>query len=66
MSTTMKSGFYPGFKGPISQASAAVNNDYVLIQMLASVATGEATPEAAAAEAERRAKRYFRRAGDKG
>jgi multiple sugar transport system substrate-binding protein len=29
--------------------------------MFASVATGEATPEAAAAEAERRAKRYFRR-----
>ena len=62
----MKSPFYPGYKGPISQASAAVGADYVLIQMLASVATGEATPEAAAAEAERRAKRYFRRAGDKG
>jgi multiple sugar transport system substrate-binding protein len=35
----------------------------VLVQMCASVATGEATPEAAAAEAERRAKRYYRRAG---
>jgi multiple sugar transport system substrate-binding protein len=29
--------------------------------MCASVATDAATPEAAAAEAERRAKRYFRR-----
>jgi multiple sugar transport system substrate-binding protein len=33
----------------------------VLIQMFASVATGAATPEAAAAEAEQRCKRYFRR-----
>jgi len=31
------------------------------VQMFASVASGAATPEQAAAEAERRAKRYFRR-----
>ncbi len=54
--------YYTGYKGPISPASGAVNADYVLVQMCASVATGDATPEAAAAEAERRAKRYFRRA----
>jgi multiple sugar transport system substrate-binding protein len=59
----MQSNFYDGYKGPISQASGAVRADYVLVQMCASVATGEATPEAAAAEAERRAKRYYRRAG---
>ena len=35
--------------------------DYVLVQMCAAVATGASTPEAAAAEAEQRAKRYFRR-----
>lgn len=58
----MNSKFYTGYKGPISQASGAVNADYVLVQMCASVATGVATPEAAAAEAERRAKRYYRRA----
>jgi multiple sugar transport system substrate-binding protein len=58
---TMKSTYYNGYKGPISTATGAVNADYVLVQMCASVATGEATPEAAAAEAERRAKRYFRR-----
>lgn len=57
----MKSKFYTGYKGPISQASGAVNADYVLVQMCASAATGDATPEAAAAEAERRAKRYYRR-----
>ncbi|MDQ8732385.1 extracellular solute-binding protein [Bradyrhizobium sp. LHD-71] len=58
---SMKSKFYTGYKGPISQASGAVNADYVLVQMCASVATGEATPEAAAKEAERRARRYYRR-----
>ena len=58
---TMKSTYYAGYKGPISTATGAVNADYVLVQMCASVATGAATPEAAAAEAERRAKRYFRR-----
>lgn len=57
----MKSKYYTGYKGPISQASGAVNADYVLVNMCAAVATGEATPEQAAAEAERRAKRYFRR-----
>jgi multiple sugar transport system substrate-binding protein len=59
----MQSNYYDGYKGPISAASGAVTNDYVMVNMLASVATGEATPQAAAAEAERRAKRYYRRAG---
>ena len=58
---TMASQYWTGYKGPISTASGAVNADYVLVQMCASVATDAATPEAAAAEAERRAKRYFRR-----
>lgn len=58
---TMKSAYYNGYKGPISTATGAVTADYVLVQMCASVATDAATPEAAAAEAEQRAKRYFRR-----
>ncbi|MBR0785790.1 ABC transporter substrate-binding protein [Bradyrhizobium iriomotense] len=58
---TMNSTYYDGYKGPISTATGAVSADYVLIQMCASVATGAATPEAAAAEAEQRCKRYFRR-----
>lgn len=58
---TMKSTYYNGYRGPISTATGAINADYVLVQMCASVATDAATPEAAAAEAERRAKRYFRR-----
>jgi multiple sugar transport system substrate-binding protein len=56
----MKSNFWIGSKGPISQASAAANADYIMVQMCAAVASGQSTPEAAAAEAERRAKRFFR------
>jgi multiple sugar transport system substrate-binding protein len=56
----MKSNFWIGYKGPISQASAAANADYIMVQMCAAVASGQSTPEAAAAEAERRAKRFFR------
>jgi multiple sugar transport system substrate-binding protein len=58
---TMRSTFWNGYKGPISQASASATNDYVLVQMCAAAASGEATPEAAAREAARRAERYFRR-----
>jgi len=57
----MRSNFYVGYKGPISQASAAANADYIMVQMCAQVASGQATPEAAAREAERRAARFFRR-----
>jgi multiple sugar transport system substrate-binding protein len=58
---SMDGKYWTGYKGPISTASGAVNADYVLVQMCASVATGASTPEDAAIEAERRAKRYFRR-----
>ncbi len=58
---TMSNRYWNGYAGPLSAASGAVSADYVLIQMFAAAATGAATPEAAMAEAERRAKRYFRR-----
>ncbi len=58
---TMRSNFWIGYKGPITAGSAAANADYVMVQMCAAVASGEATPEQAAAEAERRAQRFFRR-----
>ncbi|SDB72411.1 ABC transporter substrate-binding protein [Belnapia rosea] len=57
---TMNMPFWSGYRGPISLASGAVAADYVLIQMCASVASGQATPEAAAREAERRARRHYR------
>jgi multiple sugar transport system substrate-binding protein len=58
---TMDTDFWNGFKGPITEGSAAANADYVMVQMCASVASGQATPEAAAREAQRRAARFFRR-----
>jgi multiple sugar transport system substrate-binding protein len=52
--------YWSGYKGPITHAAGAVAAEYILIQMYASVASGQATPEAAVAEAERRARRYYR------
>jgi multiple sugar transport system substrate-binding protein len=56
----MNNQFWSGYKGPITQAAGTVTAEYVLVQMFASVASGQATPEAAAKEAERRTKRYYR------
>ncbi|MGK7870163.1 ABC transporter substrate-binding protein [Falsiroseomonas sp. E2-1-a20] len=56
----MDTSFYAGYKGPISEASAAANANYVMVQMCASVASGQATPQQAASEAERQARRFFR------
>jgi multiple sugar transport system substrate-binding protein len=58
---TMASRFWNGYKGPLSEATGAATADYVMVQMCAAVASGQSTPEAAAREAERRARRYFRR-----
>ncbi len=52
--------YWNGYKGPISQASGAASADYVNVQMFAAVASGQATPEEAVKEAERRAKRFYR------
>ena len=52
--------FWSGYKGPISQASGSVAADYVVVQMFAAVSSGQATPEEAVREAERRARRYYR------
>lgn len=51
---------WDGYRGSVGEASAAVLADFVVVQMVASVATGQATPEEAAKEAERRARRYYR------
>jgi multiple sugar transport system substrate-binding protein len=52
--------FWSGYKGPITQSSGTVASEYILIQMYASVASGQATPAQAASEAERRIRRYYR------
>jgi len=49
-----------GYSGPLGYASAATMADYVLVDMYARAVTGQATPEDAMAEAEKRANRYYR------
>ena len=56
----MNTRFWSGYKGPISQASGSVAAEYVLVQMCAAVASGQQTPQEAAREAERRARRAYR------
>jgi multiple sugar transport system substrate-binding protein len=51
---------WDGYKGSLGQASAAVLSDFVVVQMVAAVCAGQATPEEAAKEAERRCRRYYR------
>jgi multiple sugar transport system substrate-binding protein len=58
---SMNNKFWNGYKGPISEASGQANAEYVTVQMCAAVASGQSTPQEAAREAERRARRIFRR-----
>ncbi len=58
----MDTQFYDGYKGPISAASAAVIANYTVVDMFASVVSGNATPESAAKQAARAAERYYRNA----
>jgi multiple sugar transport system substrate-binding protein len=51
---------WDSYEGSISEASSAVLSEFVLVQMVASVCAGQATPEEAAAEAQRRTERYYR------
>lgn len=55
-----ESEFWSGFQGPITAATGTVAAEYIMVQMCASVASGQMTPEEAAREAERRAMRHFR------
>jgi multiple sugar transport system substrate-binding protein len=56
----MNNQFWTGYKGPINQSAGAVAAEYILVQMCASVASGQATPQDAVKEAERRSRRYYR------
>ena len=57
---TMNNQFWSGYKGPITQAAGTVTAEYILVQMFAAVASGQAPPAHAATEAERRTRRYYR------
>lgn len=57
---TCDNQYWNGYKGPISAASGAATADYIIVQMFASVSTGQASPKEAVAEAERRLRRHYR------
>ena len=56
----LDTSFYDGYAGPISPAATAVLANYTVVDMFASVATGNSTPEAAAKLAARQAARYYK------
>jgi multiple sugar transport system substrate-binding protein len=58
--TVIADAQYTGYNGSVGEAAAAVLSDFVMVNMVASVCAGQATPAEAAAEAERRAQRYYR------
>ena len=57
---TMEKSRWYAWPGAITEQSGAVMADYVMVDMVAAASTGDGTPEDAAKEAERRAKRYYR------
>jgi multiple sugar transport system substrate-binding protein len=57
---SMDTPYYDSYKGPITAASSAVAANYTLVDMFASVASGNATPEAAVKQAARQAARYLK------
>lgn len=57
---TMDTPYYDSYRGPITAASSAVAANYTLVDMFASVATGNASPESAVKQATRQAKRYLK------
>jgi multiple sugar transport system substrate-binding protein len=56
----MDTSFYDGYKGPVTPASSAVAANYTIVDMFAEVATGNATPEAAAKRAAQQVERYYK------
>jgi multiple sugar transport system substrate-binding protein len=51
---------WPGYAGTLGYASAGVMADFVMVNMVAQAASGDKTPEEAAAEAQKRAERYYK------
>jgi len=50
---------HPGYAGKEGVASAACIADFIIVNMVAEAATGQLSPQAAAARAELRARRYY-------
>ncbi|MCC7046544.1 MAG: extracellular solute-binding protein [Alphaproteobacteria bacterium] len=57
---TLKNMLWTGYAGTPGYASAAVLADYVMVNMVAQAASGAKSPKDAAAEAQKRAERYYK------
>jgi multiple sugar transport system substrate-binding protein len=51
---------WPGYSGTLGYASAGVLADFVMVNMVAQAASGAKSPKDAAAEAQKRAERYYK------
>jgi len=56
----MSKQLWPGYAGSLGTQSAGVLADFVMITMVAQVCSGTKTPKDAAAEAQKRAERYYK------
>ena len=57
---SMDTPYYDSYRGPISAAASAIAANYTLVDLFASVVTGNSTPEAAVKQAARQAARYLK------
>ncbi len=59
-SEVIKSALWLGYAGSLGYASAGALADYIVVTMFAQVASGAKSPKDAAAEAQKRAERYYK------
>jgi multiple sugar transport system substrate-binding protein len=57
---TMGTMLWPSYSGSLGYASAGVLADFIVVDMVAQVCSGQKSPKDAAAEAQKRAERYYR------
>jgi multiple sugar transport system substrate-binding protein len=51
---------WPGYAGSMGYASAGALADFIIVNMVAQAASGAKSPKDAAAEAQKRAERYYK------
>ncbi|GAB4175118.1 MAG: ABC transporter substrate-binding protein [Thalassobaculales bacterium] len=57
---TMSTMLWPGYAGSLGAQSAGALADFIIVNMVAKAASGQMDPKAAAAEAQKRAERYYK------
>ena len=56
----MSKMLWPGYAGSLGYASSGAMADFIMVNMVAQAATGAKSPKDAAAEAQKRAERYYK------